>query len=750
MKRLFVILSVGLLALAFSQSWNMATAPLMTRWAQEVSAELPHPEYPRPQLVRPRWQNLNGLWNYQLTALDSEAPATFQGEILVPFPIESALSGVMARVDGELLWYQRNFAVPDDWAGERILLHFGAVDWETTVWVNGQELGTHRGGYTPFSFDITDALVPGEQSLLVRVWDPSDLGTQPRGKQVRYPENIWYTPTTGIWQTVWLEPVPGLSIETIRLMPDIDNERLSVTAQLSDEAEGDIRVSVYAEGEQVAQITEPVTTELVIPLPDARLWSPDDPFLYDLTIELLQDGVVLDSVESYAGMRKIALGQDDSGVLRLFLNNEPLFQYGPLDQGFWPDGLYTPPTDAALRYDLEVTRALGFNMVRKHVKIESARWYHWADRLGLLVWQDMPNGDAHVGYGGGEIQRTAESAAQFEFELKRMVDAFYNHPSVVMWVIFNEGWGQYDTARLTDWLTDYDPTRLVNSASGWNDLGTGDVHDIHSYPGPEAPPPSDTRAVVLGEFGGLGLPLSGHTWQTEDNWGYVSYPDAEALTEAYEALLLRLRELIDYSGLAAAVYTQTTDVEIEVNGLMTYDREIIKMPEDRVREANLALYAPPPTRLTLVATAEAGEPVLWHYTTNAPPDNWFMPEFDDTDWQTGAAGFGTPDAPASVIGTDWQSAEIWLRHSFELTADPAQLDRLILRVHHDDDMVIYLNGERIVTLPYYTFRYVDVSRHDALRAALRPGRNVLAVYGKHSWGPRYMDAGLFGFIRRED
>lgn len=572
--------------------------PLITRWAADVTPDNVLPEYPRPQLVREQWLNLNGLWEYALTNRNAEQPTTFDGDILVPFPIESVLSGVHMRATGKNLWYQRTFTIPETWADQNVLLHFGAVDWETTVWVNGRELGMHRGGYDAFSWDITDALVDTqtEQELVVLVWDPTE-GTQPRGKQVFNPDAIWYTPTTGIWQTVWLEPVPTAHIVGLKLGSDIDEGLITVQASLSGEetvSDYILSVDVLDGSDLIATVTGNAVSGIEIPIAEPQLWLPDSPFLYDLQVRLIQNEAVLDEVESYVGMRKIALQPDADGVQRLWLNNQPLFQFGLLDQGFWPDGLYTAPTDEALRYDIEVTRDLGFNVIRKHVKVEPERWYYWADKLGVLVWQDMPSGDKLMGPGEGDFERSERSAEQFELELQRMVDTHANHPSIIMWVIFNEGWGQYDTARLSNWLQAYDPTRLVNSVSGWTDMAVGDVYDIHSYPGPDAPRRDPERASVLGEFGGLGLPVAGHTWLAENNWGYQEYSDAETLLQGYTNLIQRLRQLQETRGLTAAIYTQTTDVETEVNGIMTYDRALIKMGAEQIRSVNSILFEPLP------------------------------------------------------------------------------------------------------------------------------------------------------------
>lgn len=731
---------------------------LATRWAADITPENVHQAYPRPQMVREDWLNLNGLWDYALTALEAEAPEVYDGDILVPFPIESLLSEVQKRADDRALWYHRTFSIPDGWGEQRVLLHFGAVDWETTVWVNGVELGTHRGGYEAFSFDITTALNgAGEQDLLVRVFDPTDAGTQPRGKQVRNPEGIWYTPTTGIWQTVWLEPVADTAIHAVRLTPDIDNTSVEIVVTTAGAAAGiTAYVTVFDSGELVAteQNAEPVAGQytLTVGIDDPKLWSPDAPFLYDVQIELVDaNGTVVDAISSYFGMRKIAVERDMNGDLRLFLNNEPLFQFGLLDQGFWPDGLYTAPSDEALRYDIEVTKQLGFNTIRKHVKVEPERWYYWADKLGVLVWQDMPSGDLYVSPGQGEITRTEASAAQFEAELEGMVDLLYNHPSIVMWVPFNEGWGQYDTVRLAAWLKELDPTRLVNNASGWNDQGAGAVLDIHAYPGPDAPVTDPQRAAVLGEFGGLGLPLSGHTWQDEANWGYREYADAVALREAYGVLIVNLRQLIEKRGLAAAIYTQTTDVEIEVNGMMTYDRAVIKMGAEAISTINQIVYEPLPLRQALVSTSEF-EGVSWQYTTEAPPDTWATIDFDASEWSVGYGGFGLAESPVSMIRTEWSTPQLWLRHEFIL--DAVSLHSPYWRIHHVEDVEIYLNGEQIVRLPLSTPQYVDLPLTDHARTLLQAGRNVLAVHAfKPSFvaldsGPveQYIDVGLYDVI----
>ena len=729
--------------------WKPVPGKLMTRWAKDVSPDKVHPEYPRPQMVRQRWQNLNGLWDYAIKPKAEAKPAGFDGKILVPFPVESALSGVAKQVGPDnKLWYRRSFTVPADWRtnGQRLLLHFGAVDWDTTVYVNDKKVGAHRGGYDPFSFDVTDALAgTGEQRLSVEVYDPSDASYQPRGKQVRNPHGIWYTPTTGIWQTVWVEPVPAAYIQSLEITPELDKKRVRVTVKGvggdNTKVDANFFQALAFDGDKQVGGNAGPNPNLVIDVPDPKPWSLDSPFLYKLKVRFGHD-----TVESYFALRKLSVGKDDKGVARLLLNDKFVFQYGPLDQGFWPDGLYTAPTDAALKYDLEVTKRLGFNMVRKHVKTEPATWYHHCDRMGLLVWQDMPNGDRHIGATAREDhKRSPESMANYEHEWTNIVNALRNHPSIVMWVPFNEGWGQSDTARIADFTKKLDPTRWVNSASGWTDRGVGDVLDLHVYPGPtpsrDALKPLGARALVLGEFGGLGLPLKGHTWQDEKNWGYRSYTSPEALTEAYVGLLTRLHPLIADPGYSAAVYTQTTDVEIEVNGLMTYDRAVLKLDERRITEAAKRLYGPPPVVTTVVPDARTGE-IAWRYTTDKPADGWEKPGFDDAAWKRGPAGFGTAATPGTTVRTEWKGERIWVRRTFDLPASTAA-DHLHLMIHHDEDADVYLNGVLAAKLTGYTTEYTLVPINAEARKALTPGRpNTIAIHCRQARGGQYVDTGI--------
>ena len=565
---------------------------MLTRWAKAVSEDNAHPEYPRPTLVRTNWLNLNGQWDYGITHLDQTNSGTFTGKILVPFPVESFLSGVKHQLtENQRLWYRRPFNVPTNWLGQRVLLHFDAVDWEARVWLNGKELGVHRGGYDRFSFDITEAIKPKDaQELVVSVFNPTDSGSQPRGKQVLHPRGTFYSASSGIWQTIWLEPVPDTAIESLKVMPDIDADTLKLTVQGKGET-NDIKVEAVAlDGEQeVGRAMACLGEEFQIAIPKAKLWSPDDPFLYNLKVTLLKKGKAVDSVSSYFGMRKISVAKDADGFPRLMLNNKRLFQFGPLDQGYWPDGIYTAPCDEALRSDIEVTKELGFNMCRKHVKVEPERWYYWCDKIGLLVWQDMPSGGRATLPSEKEIKRTPESASQFEQELRQMITGHWNHPCIVMWTAFNQGWGQYDTVRITSMIKQLDPTRLVLDASGWNDMGVGDVRSIHSYPRPRPPEQDGKRACVLGEWGGLGLPIAGHVWP--NTWSYEHCRNTNELEYQYSFDLSTFIKPYQTKGLSGAVITQLTDVEAETDGLMTYDRDVIKMEDGMIKATNKALFS---------------------------------------------------------------------------------------------------------------------------------------------------------------
>ena len=598
MKKLWMVLALwGALAVQLHAQWKPVEGRISTQWSEQVNPDNVLPEYPRPIMERTEWKNLNGLWDYAIIEKGKHTPSVFDGKILVPFAVESSLSGVAKTVGAEKeLVYRRSFDVPSSWKGKRVLLHFGAVDWKTDVWVNDVKVGSHTGGFTPFSFDITEALQEKNNTLMVKVWDPTDKGYQPRGKQVSRPEGIWYTPVTGIWQTVWLEPVSESYIQDLRITPDIDNSLLSLKALVKDATSKDlVEVKVF-DGQQLVAQGKSINGECVqVAMPEnAKLWSPESPFLYTLKVSLKQGGKLVDEVSSYAAMRKYSSKRDANGIVRLELNNKPLFQFGPLDQGWWPDGLYTAPTDEALLYDIQKTKDFGFNMIRKHIKVEPARWYTYCDKLGIIVWQDMPSGDRNPEwqnrkyFEGTEMKRSAESEACYRKEWKEIMDALYSYPCIGTWIPFNEAWGQFKTPEIVEWTKQYDPTRLVNPASGGNHYTCGDMLDLHNYPAPELYLYDAQRATVLGEYGGIGWVVQGHIWEPDRNWGYIQFNSSKEVTDEYVKYAEKLYDLIP-RGFSAAVYTQTTDVEVEVNGLMTYDRKVIKLDEKRVREINRKL-----------------------------------------------------------------------------------------------------------------------------------------------------------------
>lgn len=576
-----------------AQSWHMQPAQLQTRWAKEVSPTNALPEYPRPQMVRTAWQNLNGLWDYAITDSATTPPRHFDGQILVPYPLESALSGVKKTLQpNQRLWYHTSIQIPALKKDLRTLLHFGAVDWMMIVTVNGKQVGEHRGGYQSFTLDITNALVKGTNEILVKVYDPTDQGPNPHGKQVLKPEGIMYTPTSGIWQTVWLETVPATHLDNLVLTPDIDSNYLSITANIDHPTAAPgytIEATARSGGATIATIRGEPGKALSLPITQPHLWSPSDPFLYDLTIKLLYKSKIIDTVGSYFGMRKIEIKKDDQGQERIYLNHQYTFNLGVLDQGFWPDGIYTAPTDAALRSDVEAIRSMGFNTIRKHIKIEPARWYYHCDRLGMLVWQDMPY----------PANLSEEGKQEFENENTETIAQLHNYPSIICWVLFNEGWNNYDQKRLTEWVKRTDPSRLVNGHSGENycqncpqnladKWASSDMTDIHDYPGPGIAPAMPGKARVLGEWGGVRVPTPGHQWSPQGGWGYIQ-STSQAFARKYEFMVRHLK-LFEEEGLSASIYTQPFDVETEENGLITYDREVFKIPAATMLRINSIVF----------------------------------------------------------------------------------------------------------------------------------------------------------------
>lgn len=636
------VAALGLLlaAAAAAEPWAPVAGKMLTPWGERVTPATAWSEYPRPTFVRERWLSLNGLWDYAIQPRTAPAPAAaaFAAKILVPFAVEATLSGVGRRVTAQdRIWYRRSFTVPAAWRGERVLLHFEAVDFESSVWLNGALVGHHAGGSTAFSFDLTDYLRAGENELLVSVWDPTSDGEQPRGKQILEPRGIWYTPVSGIWQTVWLEPVPkARHLAELRFTPELAQGRVKIEALIDQAVEDDtyaVRITAAAEGRTVATLVMRANRTAWLELPEPRAWTPESPFLYDVRAELVRvklpaplapkngkrpafprfgpaertlyraaevTGPPLDVVTSYFALRDVAVGPGPvAGQPALLLNGRPLFQHGPLDQGWWPDGLLTPPSDEAMQWELRFLKESGFNLLRKHIKVEPRRYYHHCDRLGLLVWQDMPSGfnQALRTQRGdeGEPPRLATSRAQHELELRRMLGQLHNHPSIVTWVVHNEGWGQYETAALTAWVKAADPSRIALATTGWLDRGVGDVYSRHTYEEIPLPPdPDPTRAIVIGEYGGVGWPIGQHLWNPQmRNWGYQTYPSRETFLAAFRKKIEAIAAMLP-RGLSAAVYTQTSDVEGEVNGLMTYDRRFNKVEPAYLAELNGRLIKPAP------------------------------------------------------------------------------------------------------------------------------------------------------------
>jgi len=722
-----------LLPLKVTADWKPVEGRIMTQWAADVDPENPLPEYPRPQLVRENWMNLNGLWDYKITPKSGLQPTTFDGKILVPFPVESALSGVKRKFTGaDRLWYSRSFTAPKLLKGERLMLNFGAVDYQTTVLVNGKEVGQHQGGYDAFSFDITNALKSGENHLVVSVLDAI---SGPKGKQdasaFDNPRFIYYTATSGIWQTVWLEKVPAVYIENIKITPNVDEGTVSVTVNASS---GKAIVTVKDGGKKIASGSGAAGGAIVVPVKDAKLWSPDSPFLYDLEIELGDDRVT-----SYFGMRKISMAKDEKGKLRPMLNNKFIFMAGPLDQGYWPDGNYTAPTDEALKYDLEITKKFGFNTTRKHVKIEPARWYYWCDKLGLLVWQDMPNGWAGEGARGFQDgkPRSKGAADQFEHELRTMIEQHYNSPSIGLWVIFNESWGQYDTPRLTDMVRKSDPTRLIVSGSGWFlPDNCGDVIDRHAYKKAVPVAPDATRIGTLGEFGGLGYIIPDNLWiagQTESSV-YGTCTDQRHFEDLYLNLWRDVDKADKEHGMSAAIYTQLTDVEAEVNGLMTYDRKVIKADIDLFAKAVAKREFPDRPTRTVILPHSQYSPQEWSYTMEKPADGWQKPGADLSSWKKGPGVFGhkVHRNPVIVIRTEWTSSDLWMVKTFTLED---KLPRPTLNAAHDENATIYINGIQVMKLKQgNNARYTNYPLSAAAAAALRKGENTIAIHVNNGAG----------------
>ncbi|MDQ6843365.1 MAG: glycoside hydrolase family 2 [Bacteroidota bacterium] len=720
-----------------AQEWAPKKAVLMSKFSQDVKPDKVLPEYPRPQMVREKWLNLNGLWQFQPSTDSTESlpKGDLSRTILVPFPVESALSGVMEH--HERLWYRKKFTVPKDWKDKEVLLHFGAVDYESEVFINGKSLGVHTGGYDPFSFDISPYLKGiGEQEIVVRVFDPTDKGGFPRGKQTLNPRGIMYTSVTGIWQTVWLEPVSKTGITEIKITPDIDQSVLKLIVSTEGDATGLSVIVKVKDGNKIIQTkTGKSNIELSIPVPNAKLWSPDQPFLYDLQISLVKGNTTIDAVTSYFGMRKISVENQD-GFKKLFLNNKFLFEIGPLDQGFWPDGGYTAPTDEALKYDLQMTKNFGFNMVRKHIKVEPYRWYYWADKLGLMVWQDMPSANSYT------RNTPPVDTVAYASQLTRLVKTHWNSPCIIMWVIFNEGQGQHNTPGLVKMVHELDPSRVINQASGGGHFGAGDVMDIHSYPPPAAPQMSATQALACGEYGGIGYIIPGHIWAQQPTYIFIN--NEKEYLDLYNTYANDLVIYKTNKGLSAAVYTETTDVEAELNGLLTYDRSIVKGAVEKIRTSNTNIINKKLYLTDVLPTSEK-EAHTWKYTFDKPDSiTWFTTTFDAPDWKSGEAGFGSTGTTGGQIRTTWDTKDIWLRRDFTLgNLSGAMKDSLVLNIYHDDDCEVYINGVKAAAAGGHTSGYSILPINEAGKNALKiNSKNVIAIHCHQNRGGQYIDAGI--------
>ena len=736
---LAALLTAGITSSALAQSWRPAPSPLITRWEKDVNPATVLPEYPRPQMVRQQWMSLNGLWQYALTpSASTQPPAEYAGQILVPFPYESALSGIgKPSIPDQRLWYRRSFAFPEAWRGQRILMNFGAVNYESAVYVNGRKVSQHIGGFDAFSVDVTEQLKSGENEIIVSACNPirADVeDAQVLGKQRIRSGEIFYTASTGIWQPVWLEPVPGGHITDLKLVPDIDAEALRVNVVAEGGVDYLVRVEARDGGKLVTTGTGRTGTEILLPVREPKLWSPNDPHLYELQVSLEHSGRKIDTVASYFAMRKISLGTDPLGHTKILLNNQPYFQIGTLDQGYWPEGIYTAPTDEALRFDIEATKELGFNLIRKHAKVEPARWYYHCDRLGMLVWQDMPQmaGLASTGLSLGAKQ-------QFENEWRRIIAQHRNAPCIVVWTIFNEGWGRHDVERLTTLTKQLDPSRLVDTDSGGPESATGDLQDIHAYPGPDSGIAGATRAAVDGEFGGITMAVPNHRWNNQEIKGYGTVLNNNAqLSKRYQDLMRVARRLAKERGTSAFIYTQITDIEQEVNGLYTYDRQL-KMDKAMVQAANLGnlpQVATAPTR-DFLPTSE-NDPQTWRYTLTKPADDWIKENFDASHWALARAPFGN-----IVVGfnTSWTTDDIWMQRTFMAPSTlPKQLNVLL---KHDEDTEVYINGILATAVHgFFNDSYRSERMNPEALAALKSGPNTIAVHCHQITGGQFIDVGL--------
>ncbi|MBB4035501.1 hypothetical protein GGR21_001394 [Dysgonomonas hofstadii] len=759
LQTLFTLCLICALSLS-AQDWQLKQARIMTPWAEQVDPNNPLPEYPRPQMVRDSWMNLNGLWDFTKVSQMAYSPSqSFGQKILVPFPMESAISGIKdtnhEENKGKIFLYRRTFDLPSEMNGKNILLHFGAVDWKCQIYVNGKQVGEHKGGFDPFYFEITSALdkTKKEQEVQVFVQDYQEYGGYPHGKQKINEKVIWYTPVTGIWQTVWIEAVSDIHIDKLVMNPDIDNKKINikiVSAKIGASTKANVKIF---DGEKlVASKTGVNANENIdIQIPNQKLWSPESPFLYDVKVELADNGRKVDAVDSYFGMRKISMGMQN-GYPCMMLNNEYSFHYGFLDQGFWPDGIYTAPTDEALKFDLIKSKEFGMNMSRKHIKVEPARWYYHCDKLGILVWQDIPN--PGFGKDGNILGEDMNIRDNFHDEMVRIMESLHNYPSIVLWTVYNESWGQPDdktSQKGVDIARKQDPTRLISIASGWNDSEYGDIKDTHWYPEPNMLPNKvNKRVSVCGEYGGITLIVDNHRWIGGSNMKYTQVYSPEELKDRFIQYVNMIKDL-QGSGLCAAVYTQLTDVEDEENGVMTYDRRVVKVNDAQLKQIRSAIENVYKTNSFITPVMKISQTYdannEWKYLMADEPlnsDNWKDISFADSSWKTGKAGFGQGVNKDYLINTKWETPYIYLRKNITFDKVSANdLSKLKLHIFHDEDCDIYINGILAASVTGYVNRYVYLDINKEALASIKPGKlNLVAVKCKQTSGGQFIDLGF--------